>query len=331
MTVQIYRLSSTTTFTDQRESQDMTFIDKDPDAKSFNYTLDSSSAELAALVDKLFKETSLNRHKVHKNGLKLILLNLIVNKGSKVLISRDNNSTRLARYNALDVGVTAINTVTDKLEKSGYIHLITGKNLPYGSGIRSSIQATDSLNTLLKPITLQLVPSELVLIREGGSKKLIDYTDTLRTLRIRKELTAYNELLGSVNVELRDQSGLTLMRSLNNQIVQRKFIDNGEVNSQGQPLFNSGGRSYSLWSNLSSKTERPHLYIDGQKIEEVDYKASAINVIYKALTGVLYIGDPYALSVRGIDIPRNLVKRVATCSLNATKEKGPSAAVGKED
>ena len=54
----------------------MTFIDKDPDAESFNYTLDSSSAELAALVDKLFKETSLNRHKVHKNGLKLILLNL---------------------------------------------------------------------------------------------------------------------------------------------------------------------------------------------------------------------------------------------------------------
>ena len=307
----------------------MPFIDKDPDAKNFNYTLDSSSVELTALVDKLFDEIKLNRHKVHKNGLKLILLNLIVHKGLKVLISRDNNSTRLARYNALDVGVTAINTVTDKLEKSEYIHFITGKNLPYGHGIRSSIQATDSLNTLLKPITLQLAPSELVLIREGGSKKLIDYTDTLRTLRIRKELTAYNELLGSVNVELRDQSGLTLMRSLNNQIVQRKFIDNGEVNSQGQPLFNSGGRSYSLWSNLSSKTERPHLYIDGQKTEEVDYKASAINVIYKALTGVLYIGDPYALSVRGIDIPRNLVKRVATCSLNATKEKGPSAAVGK--
>ena len=160
----------------------MTFIIKDPDAESFNYTLDSSSLELTALVDKLFEEIKLNRHKVHKNGLKLILLNLIVHKGSKVLISRDNNSKRLARYNALDVGGTAIKTVTDKLEKSEYIHFITGKNLPYGNGIRSSIQATDSLNTLLKPITLQLVPSELVLIREGGSKKLIDYTDTPRTV-----------------------------------------------------------------------------------------------------------------------------------------------------
>ena len=107
-------------------------------------------------------------------------MNLIVSKGEKVLISRDNNSKRLARYNALDVGGTAINTVTDKLEKSEYIHFITGKNLPYGHGIRSSIQATDSLNTLLKPITLQLAPSELVLIREGGSKKRIDYTDTPR-------------------------------------------------------------------------------------------------------------------------------------------------------
>ena len=44
----------------------MTFIDKDPDAKNFNYTLDSSSAELTALVDKLFEETNLNR----KQGFK---------------------------------------------------------------------------------------------------------------------------------------------------------------------------------------------------------------------------------------------------------------------
>ena len=307
----------------------MPFIDKDPDAKSFNYTLDSSSAELTALVDKLFEETDLNRHKVHKNGLKLILLNLIVHKGSKVLISRDNNSTSLARYNALDVGVTAINTVTDKLEKSEYIHFITGKNLPYGNGIRSSIQATDSLNTLLKPITLQLVPSELVLIREGGSKKLIDYTDTPRTVRIRKELTAYNKLIKSVNIELRDSSGLTVLKDLNHQVVQRKFIDNGELDIQGRPLFNSGGRSNSAWMSLSGSDERPNIFIDGQPTLELDYEASAINVIYKALTGVLYMGDPYALSVRGIDIPRNLVKRVATCSLNATKEKGPSAAVGK--
>ena len=301
----------------------MTFIDKDPDAKNFNYTLDSSSAELTALVDKLFEETSLNRQ-VHKKGLKLILINLIVSKDSKVLITLNNNFKGIPRYTALDAGVSAIRTVIKKLQMAEYISFIKGKNLPYGSRIRSSIQATSTLNALLKPITLQLAPSELVLFREDaldGTKKLIDYTDTQRTVRIRKELTAYNELLGSVNVELRDQSGLTLMRTLNNQIVQRKFIDNGEVNSQGQPLFNSGGRSYSLWSNLSSKTERPHLYIDGQKTEEVDYKASAINVIYKALTGVLYIGDPYALSVRGIDIPRNLVKRVATCSLNATKEK----------
>ena len=306
----------------------MTFIDKDPDAESFNYTLDSSSAELAALVDKLFKETSLNRHKVHKNGLKLILLNLIVHKGSKVLISRDNNSTRLARYNALDVGGTAIKTVTDKLEKSEYIYLITGKNLPYGNGIRSSIQATDSLNTLLKPITLQLVPSELVLIREGGSKKLIDYTDTPRTVRIRKELTAYNKLLRSVNIELRDSSGLTVLKDLNHQVVQRKFIDNGELDIQGRPLFNSGGRSNSAWMSLSGSDERPNIFIDGQQTLELDYQASAINIIYKALTGVVYAGDPYTISVGNVLIPRHLVKQIATTSLNSNTVEGNSSAIG---
>lgn len=306
----------------------MTFIIKDPKAESFNYTLDSSSVELTALVDKLFEEIKLNRHKVHKNGLKLILLNLIVHKGSKVLISRDNNSKRLARYNALDVGGTAIKTVTDKLEKSEYIHFITGKNLPYGHGIRSSIQATDSLNTLLKPITLQLAPSELVLIREGGSKKLIDYTDTLRTLRIRKELTAYNELLRSVNIELRDQSGLTVLKDLNHQVVQRKFIDNGELGIQGRPLFNSGGRSNSAWMSLSGSDERPNIFIDGKKTEEVDYKASAINIIYKALTGVVYAGDPYTISVGNVLIPRHLVKQIATTSLNSNTVEGNSSAIG---
>ena len=309
----------------------MTFIIKDPKAESFNYTLDSSSLELTALVDKLFEEIKLNRHKVHKNGLKLILLNLIVHKGSKVLISRDNNSKRLARYNALDVGGTAIKTVTDKLEKSEYIHFITGKNLPYGHGIRSSIQAKDSLNTLLKPITLQLAPSELVLFREDkedGSKKLIDYSDTPRTLRIRNELTAYNELLGSVNIELRDLSGLTVLKDLNHQVVQRKFIDNGEVDSQGQPLFNSGGRSSAAWTSMSGSDERPNIFIDGQKTVEVDYQASAINIIYKALTGVVYAGDPYNLSVGNVLIPRHLVKQIATTSLNSNTVEGNSSAIG---
>jgi hypothetical protein len=308
----------------------MTFIIKDPKAESFNYTLDSSSAELTALVDKLFEETNLNRHKAHKKGLKLILLNLIVHKGSKVLISRDNNSTRLARYNVLDVGVTTINTVTDKLKKSEYIHFITGKNLPYGNGIRSSIQATDSLNTLLKPITLQLVPSELVLIREGGSKKLIDYTDTPRTVRIRKELTAYNKLIKSVNIELRDSSGLTVLKDLNHQVVQRKFIDNGELDIQGRPLFNSGGRSNSAWMSLSGSDERPNIFIDGQPTVEVDYQASAINVIYKVLTGAVYTGDPYTLSVGGIKIPRHLVKAIATISLNSNTVKGAVTAIGSK-
>ena len=308
----------------------MTFIIKDPDAKSFNYTLDSISKELTELVDKLYDETTLNRKQIHKKAVKLILMNLIASKGSKVLISRDNNLKVIQRYNALGVGGTAVNTATDELERLGYIYLITGKNLPYGNGIRSSIQATSKLNILLDPITLQLAPSELVLIREGDTKKLIDYTDTPRSISIRKELTAYNELLRSVNIELRDQSGLTVLKDLNHQVVQRKFIDNGELDIQGRPLFNSGGRSNSAWMSLSGSDKRPNIFIDGQPTLELDYQASAINIIYKALTGVVYTGDPYTLSVRGIDIPRNLVKRVATCSLNSNTVKGAVTAIGKK-
>jgi hypothetical protein len=310
----------------------MTFIIKDPDAKNFNYTLDSSSEELTSLVEKLCEETNIS-YKVHKKGLKLILINLIVSKGEKVLISRDNNLKVIPRYNALGVGGTAIKTVTDKLEKSECIHLITGKNLPFGNGIRSSIQATSSLNTLLKPITLQLAPSELVLFREDkedGAKNVIDYTDTPRSIRIRKELTAYNELLASVNIELRDLSGLTVLKDLNHQVVQRKFIDNGEVDSQGNPSFNSGGRSSSPWTSLSGSDERPNIFMDGQPTKEVDYQGSAINVIYKVLTGVVCTGDPYTLFIRGIEMPRHLVKAIATISLNSNTVKGAVTAIGSK-
>lgn len=76
----------------------MTFIIRDPKAESFNYTLDLSSVELTALVDKLFDEIKLNRHKVHKNGLKLILLNLIVHKGLKVFTSSGYYKNTLYSY-----------------------------------------------------------------------------------------------------------------------------------------------------------------------------------------------------------------------------------------
>ena len=328
--IDLLRLDTLTPTSTHAGTLNMTFIIKDPDAKNFNYTLDSSSVALVSLVDKLFEETSLNRQ-VHKKGLKLILINLIVFKGSKVLITLNNNFKGVPRYTAIDVGVNAIRTVIKELQKAEYIHFIKGKILPYNSRIRSSIQATSTLNSLLEPIILQLAPSELVLLRGDeldGSKKLIDYTDTPRTLRVRQELTAYNGLLGSVNIELRDPSGLSILKDLNHQIVQRKFIDTGEVDIQGRLLFNSGGRSYSAWSSLSGSAERPHIFIDGQPTIELDYQASAINVIYRALTGAVYAGDPYALSVRGVKVPRHLVKAVATTSLNSKTVKGTSTTVG---
>ena len=104
----------------------MTFIDKDPDAKNFNYTLDSTSQELTELVDKLYDETSLNRAQVHKKGLKLILMNLTMLRDLKVLITRDNNFKGIPRYRSIDIGVSALNTVIDKLEEAAYISLIVG-------------------------------------------------------------------------------------------------------------------------------------------------------------------------------------------------------------
>lgn len=310
----------------------MSYIVKDSLAKSFNHSFDATSLELDALVNILYEETTLNRATIHKRGLKLILINLIIFSGVKLLISRDHNYKSLSRYNALDVGVSALNTVIEALHRSKYIALIIGKNLPYGNGIKSSIEATEMLKDRLNPIALQLNPTELVLFREdkkNGSKQLIDYKDTLRSVRIRNELEAYNKFLSTIHIELRDSFGLEVVRHFNYQVIQRKFIDNGEVDIQGHPLFNSGGRASSTWTNLGKSSERANIFMDNEPTIEVDYQASSINVLYKALTGKPFQGDPYTLTVGDFVIPRHLVKQIATISLNSTSSVGVSSTVGK--
>ncbi len=311
----------------------MPFITKDPDAVHFDHSLDSSSEDLLELVEYLYKETKLSRQK-HKDALKLILLNLIASNGEKVLINRDNNHKIDERYNALCVGVTALKTAVDSLFTAKYIHFIEGKKLPYRAGFKSSIEATSLLRMKLQSVKPELQPSDLVVFRAGEnnrtSKDLVDYIDTPRTKRIRQELKDYNALLAKTDIGVRDQSGSTVLKDLNNQIVQRKFIDNGEIDTHGRPLFNSGGRSHAAWFNLSSTQERPFIYIDGQPTTEVDYQASSVNVIYRVLTNNVYHGDPYDVSIKERQIPREVVKSISTIALNNDNQKSMSSAVGSK-
>jgi len=140
----------------------MTFIDKDPDTKNFNYTLDSSSAGLTALVDKLYDEATLNRKQIHEKGLKLILMNLIASKGSKVLISRDNNLKVIQRYNALGVGGTAVaNTDTDT-SNTGNVTLDFSAN-------QNFVLTLTGNTTLVNPSTEQVGQSGFIAFIQDGT------------------------------------------------------------------------------------------------------------------------------------------------------------------
>ena len=304
---------------------------KDPNTLHFDYSLFSVSTELDNLVSNLSIKANLNRKK-QKDACKLILLNLALAEGYKVAVSRDNKHKVASKYCHYDVNVTSIRTTTDKLHAAKFINLDTGVNAPDGKGRRSTIQASEDLYLALSKIPLVMEIKELVQLRGEGENKgpssLIDYDDTPRTNRIRKELQAYNDLLSSISIEVRDSTGTKIV-DLNNQHIHRKFIDNGEYDSQGRSLFNSGGRSYAAWSALDKAGARSQIFIDGEKTVEEDFTASTINILYRAHTGTRFNGDPYDLTVGKSLVPRHLVKAVATCAQNCDSPDGVSRAVGK--
>ena len=304
---------------------------KDPNTLHFDYSLFSKSVELDILVSDLAIKANLNREK-QKNACRLILLNLALADGNKVAVSRDNKHKVASKYCQYDVNVTSIKTATDKLHSAKFINLDTGINAPDGKGRRSTIQTSEDLYLALSKIPLVMEIKELVQLRGDGENKgpssLIDYDDTPRANRIRKQLQAYNKLLSSIAIEVRDSSGTKII-DLNNQHIYRKFIDNGEYDSQGRSLFNSGGRSYAAWSALNKTGARSLIFIDGEESVEEDYTASTINILYRAVTGTRFNGDPYDLTVGKLHVPRHLVKAVATCAQNCDSLNGVSRAVGK--
>lgn len=297
--------------------QTTSFVVKDPKAIAFEYDLQSHSADMTQFVDLVATEAKLNRTK-QKNAAKLILLNFIVSQSEAVHLTVDNNFHMDEQYSPLGVGITTLITTSDRLSAAGLIVKVTGKNLPHGNGIQTTLRPSSALCQRLSKLKVTFEYPKLVVLRRKIEKVKvpIGYLDTMRADEIQCQLQRYNSLLVKTKIELRDTSGLMALAT---PYVKRMFIDNGEVDSVGRPRFNAGGRLYAPWASLSP-TDRLNIWIDGEPTVEEDFVASYVNVMYRAVTGNTYVGDPYILSLDGEQLPRHIVKTLASMALNNGSE-----------
>lgn len=294
----------------------MTYITKDPSAVEFDYDLQSHSPCIAGFVKCVTKQAGLTRKK-QKDMAKLIFLNFIVSQGRAVYATVNNNFTMNPQANPLGVGVTTLRTTLKRLTNTGVITKVVGKKLPYRNSISTTIRLREDLYNTLSRLSVLFEYPQLVVLRKfaNGVKVPIDYLDTMRSDTIKYELQRYNSLLAKTKIELRDDIGVKIIKTLACPYLKRMFIDNDEVDSVGRPRFNSGGRLFGPWVGLRS-SERPNIWLDDEPTVEEDYEASYVNVMYMAVTGARYVGDPYKMILDGSVVPRHIVKSLASMAVN---------------
>ena len=306
-------------------------------AQSLDLYINSHEPHILSSSKELGKTIGLKRIEQF-NALNLLLFNLQLCRNNALITPRARASFGVKRYNYHKVGYKALCTVLDALAHKRYIEQVIGKkNLETGESVSTTALPTHKLISFFKDNDwswnyCQQETPELVLLR-NDKKKLIDYKDNKYSNWLRSELTKYNDFLAEdVLIELckknKKTGALELIDSYYNLTLQRKFIEH-DSNEYGGVILNFGGRMYGPWCNLSS-SQRKLITIDGEETVELDLQASAVNVLYKTVTGERYSeGDPYNIEIDSYTIPRHIVKKAATIMLSTSTIQSAVAALEK--
>lgn len=247
-----------------------------------------------------------------------ILLDAVIEahgKGRAISYSRSKGHyTGQQRYQGTAYSYSTVPQAVDELAALGLLD--NAKVAPFTSpGRQSTLRASpDLVGTIYVPL-VSFCPPELVLLKDDG-KHLVDYRDTERTDRMRRELAAINEALGSVNV------------TLDSMTPDGPFLHfppgagkvTGSVANVAKTtvyrVFNvnwcRGGRHYGPWVQSIPKEYRPALLMDDQPVAEPDYRELHPTLLY-ALEGKRLDGPAYHVD----GWPRKLVKVAFNIVINA--------------
>lgn len=244
---------------------------------------------------------------VDRTGAAIILD--IVQHGDWVSYSRyKGHYSQPSRYKNPIYTYRKVVGAVDALQGAGLIdHVISS---PHSRGWQSSMRARDVLveRTFAAlgnhPLTIAK-PAETIWLRNADGD-LIDYKETRERSRERSRLDAFNKALGSVTI-----GGTQL-----GPVVR---IYNG--------TFDRGGRAYVMgggWQTLK-KEERKAITIDGEPVEEPDYKTIHPAILY-AREGAAMPADCYDIGAW----PRTLVKRALLILINAANHQAALGAISHD-
>jgi hypothetical protein len=161
-----------------------------------------------------------------------------------------------------------------------------------GTGRQSTFRPAPELAGVDLPPT-SYVPGELIRLRDAD-KQLVDYRETVWTLRERRFLIETNEFIASATIQLDAphvvRDGM-ILRCGDDHVLYPAMTALYRV-------FNvdwaHGGRFYGGWWQQARKADRLCILIDGEPVVEVDYEALHPRLLY-ALAGRTLDGPAYEL------------------------------------
>jgi len=313
----------------------------------------SDHPEVNDIVDALWREhfadfqlkTSGPKPKARiRDQLKVLVLDLYVawasdpklSIGVPMSVGAWNTSSR---YNALHISKMII-PIVHRLHEAGLIDFALGSYSGPGaaSNRNTRIRAAEPLAAMFGKARFEVADVEVaegretVILRDDdgpdGKSRPIEYEETPRTIRMREDLAAYNDLLSRCFIDLPHLERPYVEREITEGPragkVQRVPI--GPSNSLVRRVFSRGrwdlnGRFYGGWWQQIDKATRNLIRIDNAPTVEIDFRGLHVAILSKE-KGYPLTGDPYQVRPNVLEDvgeweQRELLKRLVLTAINA--------------
>ena len=330
----------------------------------------SDHREVNTFVNDIYKNHfNSGNAKIQKKHIKVILLDLYVawceDPTLKIGFSRDVDAYKPnTRYNKLKISKKAIEVV-DRLKAVGLINLAPGKfDKDTRKSFTSRIWPTAALIEMFKvakygPLDIDMHhQKECIILRDIVTRKRkkrgstqetdeevqvdVPYEDTPDTIRMREQLTEYNNLLRRTFIDIPSLEKPFI--DLGGKRGRERYLSVSQRDKFVRRIFNRGsfeygGRFWGGWWQGCPKEWRKQIHIDDNPTCEIDYSGLHVVMLY-AREGHDYWHlvnslppdqqDPYTLPASLLNLDkvklREVCKSLVLVALNAKNEKSAFAA-----
>lgn len=217
----------------------------------------------------------------------------------------------------------------EALEDAGLIEHRRTKPSPTAKH-RSRFAASERLVSIVErtPVEFLFEPCEIIILR-GADGLPINYPETDRTFKSRRDVKAHNEFLTNFDIGIDHPDTIEDARGFLR--VGGCWLDTRRRSYR--QIFNDrfcfGGRWYGTWWQNLPKKVREAISINGENTVELDYRACHLRLLYAqrglALPFKIHTTDPYEVP----GFPRTLTKFAFNVMLNAKTKRKALGAIEK--